>query len=276
MRPNIDVMLLARQLSGSGDTDHAEPTPLPLSADMESSRPEIGGSFGGFLVVVVVLAVIFLVSSIGIFILLRNHEPTPHERSHCRARARARDFSSEVPIGPPGIRERLARLFGKQTGWVKASDTEAADEWDASDDRIPNPFDSLRERDRLAGEYPASFASPSRPRAEEVARSFSTDSVEVELNAPSAAYGGPSRSPAPSFLQYSDDGSSSIHGAPMSNSVSPPLPSLLHAPDREVDPGARDERHFSVPVGSVRTGSELGSVRSMRKFDNGTKFKESL
>ncbi|KAI0823901.1 hypothetical protein BC628DRAFT_1324004 [Trametes gibbosa] len=272
-------MSLARRLAG--DIDPPAGTPLPLSADVESTRPEIGGSFGGFVAVVVVLAVIFLASCIGIFILLRNHEPTPHERSRRRARARGRDFSSEAPIGPPGLRERLARLFGRREGWIKASDSDggAADEWDPSDDRITNPFDSLRERDRLNGEYPASFARSSRPRADQVARSFSTDSVEVELSAPSATYGGPPYSSGPSFSQYSEpseEGSSSIRSAPMSIPVPQPPPSLLRAPEREVEAGARDERHFSVPVGTFGTGSNSGSVRSMRKFENGTKFKESL
>ncbi|KAI0628781.1 hypothetical protein C8Q77DRAFT_1067210 [Trametes polyzona] len=267
-------------------------TPLPLSANLQESRPEIGGSFGGFIAVVVVLAVIFLSSCIGIFFLLRNHDPTPYERRLRRARARERDFSSEAPIGPPGIRERLARLFGRRSaGWIKASEGDDGDEWDASEDRIPNAFASLRERDRAHDEYPASFVSSAgpgsslnRPRAEDVARSLSSESVEVELSAPSAAYSAPARSPGPSSLLesgslYEQEPAPSIRAAPVSRPVSQPPPSLLSPPEPEF--GTRDliadERRFSVPAESSRSGGlEPGRMRSMRKFENGTKFKESL
>ncbi|KAL1947229.1 hypothetical protein VTO73DRAFT_14190 [Trametes versicolor] len=256
-------------------------TPLPLSADVEESRPEIGGSFGGFIAVVIFLVVIFLSSCIGIFILLRNHDPTSHERRARRARARDRDFSAEAPIGPPGIRERLARLFGRREGWVKASEGEDQDEWDASDDRIPNPFHSLRERDRAHDQYPASFAS--RPSAQDVARNMSADSIEVELNAPSAAYyNAPSISPGTSLLQseHDDEGSSSIHMAPVSSPVSQvPQTTVIPAPEHARGPSAgQDERHFSVPAGTSWRGEDIdgGRVRSMQKFENGTKFKESL
>ncbi|KAI0355096.1 hypothetical protein OH77DRAFT_1403787 [Trametes cingulata] len=270
-------MLSARQAGGS-----APPvgTPLPLSAGIEETKPEIGGSFGGFIALVVALAAIFLLSCIGIFILLRNHEPTAYERHMRRARAREHDFSSEAPIGPPGIRERLGRLFGRQPGWIRASAGEDGDEWDASDDRIPNAFNSLRERDRTHDQYPATFAAAAgRSRAQardNVAPSLSTDSVEVELSAPSAySYGGSRRSPGPRFLpDPEDEPAPSIGSAPVSLPVSESPPSVLPAPEAELEFTPRDERHFSVQSGG--SGSDRASVRSMRKFDNGTKFKESL
>ncbi|KAH9890535.1 hypothetical protein C8Q73DRAFT_792980 [Cubamyces lactineus] len=249
-------------------------TPFPPSADMEQSRPEIGGSFGGFIALVVVLAAIFLISCIGIFILLRSHEPTPHERHRRRARARTRDFSSEAPIGPPGIRERLARLFGRRTGWIKASAGDG-DEWDASDERIPNAFGgeeglySVRERESA---YPATFAAARAAQAQHppqsLAQSLSTDSVEVELSAPSAVYA-PPLSPGPSYASSDreDDLAPSIRTAPVSRPVSQTVPPLPLESRSEVK--QQDERHFSVQTPSF-------SVRSMRKFDNGTKFKESL
>ena len=40
------------------------------------------------------------------------------------------------------------------------------------------------------------------------------------------------------------------------------------------DPARHDDRHFSVQSLSQESGS-IG-VRSMRKFDNGTKFREGL
>ncbi|KAI0373184.1 hypothetical protein BV20DRAFT_795742 [Pilatotrama ljubarskyi] len=266
-----------RVVRQAGDSAPPVATPLPLSADIEETKPEIGGSFGGFIVLVVALAAIFLLSCIGIFILLRNHEPTPYERQIRRARARAHDFSSEAPIGPPGIRERLGRLFGRRSGWIRASAGEDGDEWDASDDRIPNAFASLRERDRAHDEYPATFATEagrSRPR-DNVAPSLSTDSVEVELSAPSAYHDGPRRSPGPRCLPDPENESApSIGSAPVSFPVSESPPSVLPAPEAELEFTPRDERHFSVQSGG--SGSERASIRSMRKFDNGTKFKESL
>ncbi|KAJ8482695.1 hypothetical protein ONZ51_g5172 [Trametes cubensis] len=242
---------------------------------MEQSRPEIGGSFGGFIALVVVLAAIFLISCIGIFILLRNHEPTPHERHRRRARARTRDFSSEAPIGPPGIRERFARLFGRRAGWIKASAGEG-DEWDASDERIPNAFGgeeglhSVREREST---YPATFAAARAAQAprppQSLAQSLSTDSVEVELSAPSAAYA-PPLSPGPSFTSsdLEDDPAPSIRTAPVSRPVSQTVPPLPFG-SQPTEVNQQDERHFTVQTPSF-------SARSMRKFDNGTKFKESL
>ncbi|KAI0781482.1 hypothetical protein BD413DRAFT_621675 [Trametes elegans] len=253
------------------------------SADIAQSRPEIGGSFGGFIALVVALASIFIISCVGIFILLRNHEPTSYERRLRRNRAREHDFSTEVPIGPPGIRERLAHLFGRRRGWIKASAGDG-DEWDASDDRFPQQergFSVVREHDLERGVYPASFAAEGRPRAQDsLAPSDSTDSVEVELNAPSAlsypTYSQPPRSLGISYSSDLDDEPTpSIHAAPGSIPVSQSPPSALSpetAAEAEMDMKPRDEKHFSVQSGS----SDLFAVRSMRKFDNGTKFKESL
>ncbi|KAL7282928.1 hypothetical protein ACG7TL_002346 [Trametes sanguinea] len=236
---------------------------------MEQSRPEIGGSFGGFIALVVVLAAIFLISCVGIFILLRDHEPTAYERRQRRARAREHDFSSEAPIGPPGLRERLARLFGRRAGWIKASAGDG-DEWDASDERIPNTYSDLRERDRAQGEFPATFAAARANPRESVTPSLSTDSVEVELTAPSAATAyAPPRSPGPSYLSSPDEETPNIRSVPVTP-VSLSAPSLALEAEPEFQP--RDGKHFSVQSGS----SDAPTIRSMLKFDNGTKFKESL
>lgn len=243
------------------------------SANVEESRPEIGGSFGGFIALIVGLVALLLISCIGIFILLRNHEPTPYERHIRRSRARQRDFSTELPIGPPGIRERLARLFGKRSGWIKASG-EDGDEWDASEDSIPNTASELRERERNGGEYPASLASSATRPPPVVAPSASTDSVEVELRAPSGH-----ASPTPSFWPVNDTG---VRGTSAPDQVESPV-SLRQSPPLEPSSGSReaeregdnngDDRKFSVQ--SASSGGSI-SIRSMRKFDNGTKFKEGL
>ncbi|KAI0648403.1 hypothetical protein C8Q79DRAFT_573718 [Trametes meyenii] len=275
---NTDVMGSFVQRAG-GSVPPAD-TPPPMSANLAEGRPEIGGSFGGFIAVVVALATIFVISCVGIFILLRNHEPTPYERQLRKARSRRRDFSSEAPIGPSGIRERLARLFGRRRGWIKASG-EDGDEWDASDDRVPNhPGDrDLRERDRARGELPATLGA-GRPRAgESVAPSLSSDSVEVELSAPSAYV--PFPSPGPSlgaslFPDTDDEDAPSIRSAPVSMPVSQSPPSISPPQGEIASLGQRDERHFSVQSGSAESDHHGVYVRSMRKFDNGTKFKESL
>ncbi|RPD59315.1 hypothetical protein L226DRAFT_546534 [Lentinus tigrinus ALCF2SS1-7] len=246
-------------------------SPLPLSANIEENRPEIGGSYGGFIALVVGLAVIFLASCIGVFFLLRNHEPTPYERQIRRARARQRDFSTELPIGPPGIRERLARLFGRRSGWIKASG-EDGDEWDATEDSIPNAASELRERELHRGEYPASIASSATHPPSVAAPSASTDSVEVELRAPS---GHTPRTPSfwpPENDRESRDASASDQvESPVSLRQSPPP--VLRGEEQDEGDSHRDDRQFSVQ--SASSGGSI-SIKSMRKFDNGTKFKEGL
>ena len=247
------------------------PTPRPTqSANVaQDSRPEIGGSFGGFIAVVVALASIFLFACIGIFVLLRNHEPTRHERQARRAHARARAdraFVHDVPLGPPGMRDRIARLFGRRggSGWIKASG-EDGDEWDArdvdggypharspADHAQPAPQLSERVRDDAA-RAPASFPPP-------IAPADSTDSIEIELRAPTGEYVSPAKAAPPV----------GAHTPPESLRDSPTT--MVAEEDDDFEP--RDERHFSVQSGKTDTGSV--SIRSMRKFDNGTKFREGL
>ncbi|KAI1791505.1 hypothetical protein LXA43DRAFT_418747 [Ganoderma leucocontextum] len=251
-----------------------DPQPGPTSlvsltnlVKRDNGDPEIGGSYGGFVVLVVVLAAVFFFSCIGIFILLRCHEPTPYERQirHSRSRSRA-EFTSEAPIGPPGIRERFARLFDRRNGWIKASGTDG-DEWDPS---YPSPCPNAsepRERDHLGYpslvSYPSSVAEDHLQR--KVAPSASTGSVEVELRAPS-----PDTPLSTAFqhdLQPSED---DIQDS------SPPTQYAGERPRGEVEsdysPG--DDRHFSVQLAPQETG--FINVGSMRKFDNGTKFRESI
>lgn len=250
-------------------------TPLPLSANVQESRPEIGGSFGGFVGLIVGLCALFLISCIGIFILLRNHEPTSYERHMRRSRARQRDFTTEVPIGPPGIRERFARLFGRRTGWIKASGGDG-DEWDASEDPAPykpHTANELRERERGDVGYPASLASSAGPHAT-VAPDASTESVEVELRAPP----GPASS-QPSFFPDPPPRTDGVREEHRSMDSHTPVP-LHESPPLTASPGvhgentSRDDRKFSVQIASSTADSV--SIHSMRKFDNGTKFKEGL
>lgn len=251
------------------------PTHRVQSANVQESRPEIGGSFGGFVGLIVGLCALFLISCIGIFILLRNHEPTSYERHMRRSRARQRDFTTEVPIGPPGIRERFARLFGRRTGWIKASGGDG-DEWDASEDPAPykpHTANELRERERGDVGYPASLASSAGPHAT-VAPDASTESVEVELRAPP----GPASS-QPSFFPDPPPRTDGVREEHRSMDRHTPVP-LHESPPLTASPGvhgentSRDDRKFSVQIASSTADSV--SIHSMRKFDNGTKFKEGL
>ncbi|TBU42126.1 hypothetical protein BD309DRAFT_213129 [Dichomitus squalens] len=266
------------------DSSLPAPSPLPLSENVESSKPEIGGSYGGFIALVVSLACIFVFSCIGIFILLRSHEPTPYERQMRRSRARTRaEWTYEAPVGPPGIRERLAQLFGRRQGWIKASGGDG-DEWDASDHTAPYYSASeLRERDRAESQYPISASNATstvgNPR-NSVVPGARADSVEVELRAPS-----PESLLSNAFqhdLQPSEESDRGrITPIPQVHTSSSPTPlspvsSLSEHTHEGLEDGfeRRDDRHFSVQSLSQDTGSI--SVRSMRKFDNGTKFREAL
>ena len=230
--------------------------------NIEASRPEIGGSYGGFIALVVVLAAVFVFSCIGIFIVLRSHEPTPYERQMRRSRARSREqFTGEAPIGPPGIRERFARLFGGRGGWIKASGTDG-DEWDPSDPLPYHAASELRQGDHSG--YPSMVSNPSwtsKDPRRSVAPSASTGSVEVELRAPSPD--------SPLSTAFQHDLLPSEDDAQVVSSSAMPAGGGF-----ESDHTPRDDRHFSVQMASQESGSiNLGS---MRKFDNGTKFRESI
>ncbi|KAH9918341.1 uncharacterized protein BXZ73DRAFT_52976 [Epithele typhae] len=271
-----------------------------LSTD---SRPEINGSYGAFLAVIAVLAAVFVLATLGIFLLLRHHEPTPYERHARKVRARARDvFTAEAPVGPLGMRERVARLFGRRggggPGWIKASGDDG-DEWDPTFHGAHHlrAGSNATTDTRLRGEgsrYSASVVSGAPMQ-----HADSTDSVEVELHAPAD-----DRSPSapPSSVGHERTGSRPVSdradsmdsrrsqlwgergggrdsypfGESPAHSRDPTAgspPELADSPvegHHEEEFRPRDDRHFSVQsAGSV-------SVRSMRKFDNGTKFREGL
>ncbi|KAI0948659.1 hypothetical protein AcV7_009336 [Taiwanofungus camphoratus] len=228
--------------------------PTQISGHSESGIPKIGGSSAGFIVLVVALATIFLVSCTGVFILLRNHQPTPYERRLRQAR-RAREYDSssyKQPAGLPGLRGKFSRLFGRKTGegWVRAGDGD--DEWDAADERPAFRVEKgFRESDEAS--LAAYSAIGGLPKG--VSR-MSTESVE--LSAPSASP--PKNTPSVSIptSSYIDPFTSSPTSTGQDNA--------LH------DEQTRDVGRFSVQSSS----SGLGSVRSMRKFESGTKFKEGL
>lgn len=153
------------------------------------------------------------------------------------------------------MRERFRNLFGgrKREGWVRANSGET-DEWDAS---VHFPHDK---QGRVL------YSPPGSPR--HIPRSETSESVElsapplkVETDAlPQLAYQDPYTTSPTSVdthetAQRSDSADSS-HNADVARADS------------------TDDRRFSVQSGQTAHGKP--GYRSMRKFDNGTKFKESL
>ncbi|OBZ75513.1 hypothetical protein A0H81_04880 [Grifola frondosa] len=136
-------------LARRAGVDSLDAAPPPV-AGQKQMVPEIGGSSGGFIALVVTLAAILLFSCVAIFFLLRNHSPTPYERQLRRARSLRHDYSSEAPVGPIGLRDRIAQFFGRRrhAGWIRASGGEG-DEWEASDDiPVHRQVEELREGTR--------------------------------------------------------------------------------------------------------------------------------
>lgn len=257
---------ISRLLKREDYTSQASsPSPPPLQARNESSLPKIGGSSAGFIAVVVVLASIVILSCIGVFFLLRNHNPDPYERHARRVMSGKRETSIyELPLGPPGMRDKFKGLFGlrkKQEGWVRANSGD--DEWDASDlnpsyaPRLTGPREM---QDRGTDVTSSSFIPPPRPHIE---RSATSDSIELSVP--------PSQDRSPPLdvdIAYAPTPSSSYPDTFSSSPVSMESSETIAYSAR---PEPREHEQFSVP-----SGSHTGSVRAMRKFDGGTKFKEVI
>jgi hypothetical protein len=121
-------------------------------------------------VLVIVLAAIVILASIGIYYLLRDNEPSAAERATRRKYSirgsGARTHS--LPIGLPGsLSEKIGSLFkGRRTGagWVPANNE--ADEWDSTDEPLPVyhhhdlPYDAPPQHEA----YPRVGSAPSSRR----------------------------------------------------------------------------------------------------------------
>ncbi|ETW85150.1 hypothetical protein HETIRDRAFT_146087 [Heterobasidion irregulare TC 32-1] len=131
-----------RQDAPLGSTT-AESTPA-IQTHNRSNVPKINGSEGAFIGLVVALSLIFILACAAIFLLLRYHEPTSHERERRRKYSIRRPGASHpLPIGlhdPESsegfgsVKEKLGNMFksGRRTrsGWLQA----AGDEWDSGDE----------------------------------------------------------------------------------------------------------------------------------------------
>jgi hypothetical protein len=127
-------------------------------------------------VLVILLAIIVIASSTGIYLLLRHGEPSPTDRT-----ARRRKYSIRrrgvrthpLPIGLPGsLSDKLGSMFKSssraRSGWVPARDNDDGDDddvevdnyrvganvWDSTDEAPP------RDRDLDRDEYPRVGSTP--------------------------------------------------------------------------------------------------------------------
>ncbi|KAK7688819.1 hypothetical protein QCA50_007508 [Cerrena zonata] len=179
-----------RHLLKRGDsTTQASPSNDP-APQHDSNIPKIGGSSAGFIALVVALSSIVVLSCVGVFFLLRDHQQDPHERHERHARrvhSGKRETSIyDVPLGPPGMRARFKNWFGfgkKREGWVRANSGD--DEWDASD---LNPsyaptfvkLSGAKKETQYTdnGSISTQYTSPPRPHVE---RSMTSDSIELSV-----------------------------------------------------------------------------------------------
>ncbi|KZT74063.1 hypothetical protein DAEQUDRAFT_761517 [Daedalea quercina L-15889] len=235
-----------------------EPGPLQAVSDA-TEVPEINGSPVAFLVLVISLGVIVVVCSVLVFILLKWYNPTPYERQLRRARRLQRKHArSDSPYGAfhaPSWLSKITRPFGRRRGdgWVRASDE---DEWDARDEL---PYykpqdDQVRERARDAAAPSPLHIDTHIPRSDDDA-----SAVSVDLEAPEHS--------EHTTTHYSDPFVASPSSTSSGHSDSPHTPKDTREGRFSVQTAASSHNH---------QGSDVVSIRSMRKFESGTKFKESL
>ncbi|KAI0730166.1 hypothetical protein C8Q72DRAFT_883506 [Fomitopsis betulina] len=242
----------------AGETLVPSSNPHPERAVTRATEiPEINGSSVAFIALVVALGVVVLICSILVFVLLKWYDPSPSERQLRRTRRlqarQARPSSPHSGFHAPSWLSKLTRPFGRRRaeGWVRAND----EDWDARDE-LPyyKAHDELvREQERAAAAAP----SPSLHIDTRLPGSDDDPSADsVELQAPA----------------HQEDAASRYHD-PFTSSPSPTSSERSNSPPTPTD--SREGR-FSVQSSHHRQGSDAVSIRSMRKFDNGTKFKEVL
>lgn len=227
---------------------------------------------------VVVLAAIVVLCCVGVFFLLRSHRNDPYERNARRMLGGKREDSLyQVPLGPPGIRQKFKNLFKfgrKRDGWVRASSGD--DTWDASDRLVSDP----PEEHNVGGSRWISgttlYDAPTREREHEahrIQRSETSDSIE--LSVPPASMPQVADNPEAAYAVSREPSHAEVYRDPFATSTtidrSPEVPPSSVVPRISKDD---DDRRFSIRLGDS-AGSEA-TVRSMRKFESGTKFKEGL
>ncbi|OAX39477.1 hypothetical protein K503DRAFT_855999 [Rhizopogon vinicolor AM-OR11-026] len=227
--------------------------------------PEIGGSQGGFIGLVVALSVLILICCIAVFLLLRNHEPSEQDRAARRERYHRRydrrEHNTTSTQGISSFGEKLRGMWAKGSssgrsgsrrggrGWIQAG---SGDEWETDSDR-----DDERGAQPMQPFPKPVYEAPYTGRIQETDSPLSDTTSALETYTP-ARYTSP----------YEKDSSrkASPQGSPLPLSSSPILPrheADIEDDDEEVLP--HGHRHFSTQ-----------SSTSVRTFEGGTKFIESF
>jgi hypothetical protein len=129
-------------------------------------------------VLVILLAVIVVVASAGIYFLLRNGEPLPADRAARRKYSiRRRGVRSHpLPIGLPGsFSEKIGSLFkgrraGTGAGWMPARDVDDDDdlyeggEWDSTDEPLRMHERELDRHGDVSSAYQQQYDGDAYPR----------------------------------------------------------------------------------------------------------------
>ncbi|RDB19357.1 hypothetical protein Hypma_013673 [Hypsizygus marmoreus] len=263
---------------------------LGTHTKMKRETPKIGGSFGGFIAVIVCLVLVIVVSCTAVFFLLRDQKAFDEEQARRRKRSRYHHSGSETQIpsyeGTSTRQMWSARLLsflrrgntqnnthsrgasrirmkrGGLHGWVQ---TGSGDGWDsdASVERRARAVPTVVEEVHTPS--PPSVYTPPRFAPTPVSRSISdsASSVRFDLHAirglPYPDRHGSPQSTLPNIQSQLSISSYSPAPSPVPiRTLSPePIPEAMTLED--------DTRHYVTPSGAV-----------MRTFPGGTKFIEAL
>jgi len=237
----------------------------------DSSTPEINGSSAGFLALVISLSVFVVLCCVAVFWLLAFHQPTQEERMKRKVDLDVARAEESRNVDPRSWKARIGRALGGKREWVQAPGEEvyesANDPWKGGQGLRGGV--AYGERD--AGRRMIS----QRDMGGELSQSSSTSTVELSV----PSHDSPPTTPGPVYFPRYDE--------PFRGVVSPG-PSILtptssydeHLHDRrrsmaaeiiDDDGSVEDDGHFSVQSFDPNVGQV-----SMKKWDNGTKFRESI
>ncbi|KAG2049619.1 hypothetical protein BDR06DRAFT_961275 [Suillus hirtellus] len=243
---------------------------LTHDAAMLSRRavPEIGGSQGGFIGLVVALSLLIIICCIAVFFLLRNHEPSEQDRNARREHYRrnrdlqAHDSTAENSSFGDKLRGIWADRWSSRSrsggrrggrGWIQAG---SGDEWEINSDHGEE-----RRAQQPMEPFSRSFQEgPYSPRVPEIDSPLSDAESYAPMHYGDSYAKGPLHVTSPQRVTFARSQS------PLSLSSSPMSPGShrdASVDDEEVHPP--DHRHFSTQ-----------SSTSVRTFEGGTKFIESL
>lgn len=198
-----------------------------------------------FVAVVILLAIIAIAASAGIYFLLRNSEPSPADRAARRKYSirRRGARSHPLPIGLPGsFSEKIGSVFkgrraGTGGGWMPARDTDDNDdlytggEWDSTDE-------PLRVRERELDRH-GDVSSSHQHDGDEYPRVGVTPASRHTTLTEASTESGAHRSRSASHVNTDDDESSSPDGFGRDD---PPVPTLTRKQHEEWlsarDPGS--------------------------------------